>query len=63
MLKRPKPGESEDDLLKFQQEFLARNESDPSASVKRADKRKPSGDEKIDVVKLDGAYTKINNWF
>ncbi|XP_048259249.1 RNA polymerase II-associated protein 1-like [Haliotis rufescens] len=53
MLKRPKPGESEDDLLKFQQEFLARNESDPSASVKRADKRKPSGDEKIDVVKLD----------
>ncbi|XP_067681020.1 RNA polymerase II-associated protein 1-like [Haliotis asinina] len=53
MLKRPKAGESEEDLLQFQEEFLARNKSDPSASVKRADKRKPSGDEKKDVVKLD----------
>ncbi|XP_046551211.1 RNA polymerase II-associated protein 1-like [Haliotis rubra] len=53
MLKRPKAGESEDDLLKFQEEFLARNKSDPSASVKRADKRKPSSEDKKDVVKLD----------
>ncbi|KAJ8308079.1 hypothetical protein KUTeg_012953 [Tegillarca granosa] len=59
MIPRPKPGESEDDLLKFQQEFLA-NQNTPSASIiKPVGKRKQDGgqlnkqkDDK-DIVQMD----------
>ncbi|XP_067847336.1 RNA polymerase II-associated protein 1 isoform X2 [Heptranchias perlo] len=40
MLGRPKPGESEDDLLRFQQQFLAAGRSPAAKVVKKADKRK-----------------------
>lgn len=40
MIPRPKPGESEDDLLKFQQEFLAKQEKSAVSVVKKPDKRK-----------------------
>lgn len=59
MLSRPKPGESEEDLLKFQQEFLASRTQSAASVVKRADKRKQSDDkqspsESRDVVQMDG---------
>ncbi|XP_078720662.1 RNA polymerase II-associated protein 1 [Lampetra fluviatilis] len=40
MLARPKPGESEDDLLRFQHEFLAAGATPAVSVFKRADKRK-----------------------
>uniref|UniRef100_A0A4W3K724 RNA polymerase II associated protein 1 n=1 Tax=Callorhinchus milii TaxID=7868 RepID=A0A4W3K724_CALMI len=40
MLGRPRPGESEDDLLRFQQEFLRSGASPAVTVVKKADKRK-----------------------
>ncbi|XP_061173807.1 RNA polymerase II-associated protein 1-like [Saccostrea echinata] len=42
MIPRPKPGESEDDLLRFQQEFLAKQEKSAASLVKKPDKRKTS---------------------
>nr|XP_056707727.1 RNA polymerase II-associated protein 1 [Euleptes europaea] len=64
MLPRPKPGESEADLLKFQNQFLASKASPAVKIVKKADKRRGdggSGDEERlplqhdrDVVSLDG---------
>ncbi|XP_068110392.1 RNA polymerase II-associated protein 1 [Hyperolius riggenbachi] len=40
MLSRPKPGESEEDLLKFQDQFLAAGASAAAKVVRKADKRK-----------------------
>ncbi|KAG8449445.1 hypothetical protein GDO86_016194 [Hymenochirus boettgeri] len=40
MLSRPKPGESEDDLLNFQNQFLAGNTNAAAQVVRKADKRK-----------------------
>ena len=42
MNQRPRADESEEDLLRFQAEFLAKKSS-PSAPVKKADKRKAPG--------------------
>lgn len=53
MIPRPKPGESEDDLLKFQQEFLAKQEKSAVSVVKKPDKRKTVPVDK-DVVNLEG---------
>uniref|UniRef100_A0A452IQX2 Uncharacterized protein n=1 Tax=Gopherus agassizii TaxID=38772 RepID=A0A452IQX2_9SAUR len=63
MLSRPKPGESEADLLRFQNQFLAARASPAVKVVKKADKRRGaggSGDEERpplqdsrDVVLLD----------
>lgn len=66
MLSRPKPGESEADLLHFQNQFLAARASPAVKIVKKADKRKgeegstdaerhPLQDHK-DVVMLDGSF-------
>ncbi|KAM9294410.1 RNA polymerase II-associated protein 1 [Gastrophryne carolinensis] len=58
MLSRPKPGESEEDLLKFQSQFLAAGASAAAKVVKKADKRKggeptePKAAEGRDVVSL-----------
>ncbi|XP_044128216.1 RNA polymerase II-associated protein 1 isoform X1 [Bufo gargarizans] len=40
MLSRPKPGESEEDLLAFQNQFLAAGASSAATVVRKADKRK-----------------------
>ncbi|XP_069494891.1 RNA polymerase II-associated protein 1 isoform X2 [Ambystoma mexicanum] len=57
MLSRPKPGESEEDLLQFQNEFLAARTPSAAQVVKKADKRKSNIDgfdgDKRDVVKLE----------
>ncbi|XP_077178929.1 RNA polymerase II-associated protein 1 [Paroedura picta] len=63
MLPRPKPGESEADLLKFQNQFLASKASPAVKVVKKADKRRGDGgngvEERLplqhnrDVVSLD----------
>ncbi|XP_069064861.1 RNA polymerase II-associated protein 1 isoform X3 [Pleurodeles waltl] len=57
MLSRPKPGESEEDLLEFQNKFLAAGAPCAAQVVKKADKRKGStecGDQDTrDVVKLE----------
>ncbi|NWS69898.1 RPAP1 protein, partial [Crotophaga sulcirostris] len=63
MLSRPKPGESEADLLHFQNEFLAARASPAVKVVKKADKRKgeeenseaerPPLQDSKDVVMLD----------
>ncbi|XP_018415570.1 PREDICTED: RNA polymerase II-associated protein 1 [Nanorana parkeri] len=62
MLSRPKPGESEDDLLKFQRQFLAAGGSAAAKVVRKADKRKGSedtseetsgGTEERDVVSIE----------
>lgn len=66
MLSRPKPGESEADLLHFQNQFLAARASPAVKIVKKADKRRgeegstdaeihPLQDRK-DVVMLDGNF-------
>ena len=59
MLKRPKPGEDEDDLLEFQKQFLAQKEK-PSANVV-----KETGDNqgKRDVVKLEGYFAILMPYF
>ncbi|NWU75791.1 RPAP1 protein, partial [Onychorhynchus coronatus] len=64
MLSRPKPGESEADLLHFQNQFLAARGSPAVKIVKKADKRKgeegsidaerPPLQDSKDVVMLDG---------
>ncbi|XP_039924071.1 RNA polymerase II-associated protein 1-like isoform X1 [Hirundo rustica] len=64
MLSRPKPGESEADLLRFQNQFLAAGASPAVKIVKKADKRKgkegstdaerPPLQHSKDVVMLDG---------
>ncbi|XP_041894390.1 RNA polymerase II-associated protein 1 isoform X2 [Corvus kubaryi] len=64
MLSRPKPGESEADLLLFQNQFLAARASPAVKIVKKADKRKgkegstdaerPPLQDSKDVVMLDG---------
>uniref|UniRef100_A0A6J0TLK9 RNA polymerase II-associated protein 1 n=1 Tax=Pogona vitticeps TaxID=103695 RepID=A0A6J0TLK9_9SAUR len=64
MLSRPKPGESEADLLRFQNQFLAAKSSPAVKIVKKADKRRGdigSGEDERpplqcdrDVVTLDG---------
>ena len=62
MLRRPKPGDTEEDLLLYQEKFLA-SKSSPAATVTK--KRKPQDDEKKsasttnvqaqkDVVTLEG---------
>lgn len=66
MLSRPKPGESEADLLRFQNQFLAARASPAVKIVKKADKRKgkegstdaerPSLQDSKDVVMLDGKF-------
>ncbi|KAM5129283.1 RNA polymerase II-associated protein 1 [Mantella aurantiaca] len=62
MLSRPKPGESEDDLLKFQSQFLAAGGSAAAKVVRKADKRKGAedsinetigGTEERDVVSIE----------
>ncbi|NXS53434.1 RPAP1 protein, partial [Brachypteracias leptosomus] len=63
MLARPKPGESEEDLLHFQNQFLAARASPAVKVVKKADKRKgedgstdagrPPLQDSKDVVMLD----------
>ncbi|XP_078263232.1 RNA polymerase II-associated protein 1 isoform X3 [Rhinoraja longicauda] len=63
MLGRPKPGESEDDLLLFQKKFLATGISPAAKVIKKADKRKvelksaggsQAGEDLRDVVTLEG---------
>lgn len=70
MLLRPKPGESEADLLRFQNQFLAARASPAVKIVKKADKRKgkeghigaegPSLQDSKDVVMLDGKFVSLN---
>ncbi|XP_075701016.1 RNA polymerase II-associated protein 1 [Rhinoderma darwinii] len=45
MLSRPKPGESEEDLLEFQNQFLAARASAAATVVRKADKRKGAAGE------------------
>ncbi|XP_077120300.1 RNA polymerase II-associated protein 1 [Ranitomeya variabilis] len=45
MLSRPKPGESEEDLLEFQKQFLAARASAAATVVRKADKRKGVSEE------------------
>ncbi|XP_030069963.1 RNA polymerase II-associated protein 1 isoform X2 [Microcaecilia unicolor] len=52
MLPRPKPGESEEDLLRFQSQFLAAGTSAAVQIVKKADKRKGDIEKRRDVVTL-----------
>lgn len=66
MLSRPKPGESEEDLLEFQSQFLAAHTSAAATVVRKADKRKGGSEEARegaaegapgrDVVSLQGKY-------
>ncbi|KAM4662613.1 RNA polymerase II-associated protein 1 [Discoglossus pictus] len=63
MLSRPKPGESEEDLLKFQNQFLAARASSAAKFIRKADKRKGNGEtstqqtsggaEKRDIVSME----------
>lgn len=61
MFPRPKPGDTEDDLLKFQKEFLANQTQSSVKVVKRGDKRKSDDgsqtDSKRDVVQMEGIST------
>lgn len=66
MLPRPKRGESEADLLMFQNQFLASKASPAVKIVKKADKRRGDGGNGVeeglplqhnrDVVSLDGKF-------
>lgn len=66
MFSRPKPGESEADLIHFQNQFLAARASPAVKIVKKADKRKgeerntdaerPQLQDSKDVVMLDGNF-------
>ena len=66
MFPRPKPGDSEDDLLKFQKEFLANQTKAAATVVKRGDKRKSGNEDgtqteaKRDVVQME-SMRKISN--
>ena len=55
MIRRPKKGETEEDLLKFQQEFLNSGKSSAASVVKKTDKRKSdsSGDGVRDQVTME----------
>lgn len=67
MFSRPKPGETEDDLLKFQQEFLANQTNAAASIVKRGDKRKSEKHDegqneketKRDIVQMDALPSEI----
>jgi len=48
MIKRPKPGESEEDLLEFQRQFLTSKESPAASSIQQ------SSTSKRDVVRMQG---------
>lgn len=71
MLSRPKPGESEEDLLRFQNQFLETKSSPAVKVVKKADKRRGDVDRDSDdrrplqfsrdVVMLDGMF--LSNYF
>lgn len=71
MLSRPKPGESEEDLLRFQNQFLETKSSPAVKLVKKADKRRGDVDRdnddrrplqfSKDVVMLDGMF--LSNYF
>ena len=52
-MRRPNPGETEEDLLKQQEEFLARQTAAAATVVKRPDKRKTSGDGDTKQVKVE----------
>ena len=58
MFRRPTAGETEEDLLRYQEEFLARKAHSAVTVVKKADKRKPAAESeeasKRDVVSLGG---------
>lgn len=57
MLRRPKPTDSEADLLKQQQEFLSAGSRSTVTVVKRSDKRRGDVEEqqnKRDVVTIEG---------
>ena len=68
MLRRPKPGDTEEDLLRYQEEFLA-SKSSPAATVTK--KRKPQDDKKNtgttkvqtqkDVVNLKGKLNQMKS--
>ncbi|XP_060076312.1 RNA polymerase II-associated protein 1-like [Ylistrum balloti] len=53
MFPRPKPGDTEEDLLKFQKEFMANQEKPAVTVVKRPDKRKSSSSEDTQDSKPD----------
>ena len=56
MIRRPKADETEDDLLRLQEEFLAREEASSTNVVKKGDKRKNvAASVQKDVVQLPGA--------
>ena len=67
MLKRPKPGETEEDLLRFQEEFLASQAAPAAKLIKRDHKQKPNtkvsdaekSDSRRDVVDFGGMYCSI----
>ena len=59
-MERPKLGEDEDDLLKFQQEFLSSKATPAATVVRKGDKRK-SGEPPRDVVHMDSKFWKIIN--
>ena len=66
MIRRPKPGETEEELLEFQKQFLAEKAS-PSASVvsRPCDKRKTGGSGiqslQKDVVHMEGKFIFISD--
>jgi hypothetical protein len=68
MFSRPKPGETGDDLLKFQQEFLANQTKAAASIVRRGDKRKSEKHDegqneketKRDIVQMDGNLLKLS---
>lgn len=51
-MERPKLGDDEDELLKFQREFLS-SQATPSASVVRMGDKRKSGEATRDVVHMD----------
>ena len=59
MLRRPKPGDTEEDLLRYQEEFLA-SKSSPAATVTK--KRKPQDDESknTDTTKVQTQKDVVN---
>ena len=64
MIPRPKAGESEEDLLKFQQEFL-RDKTRSSATVVASgdQKRKQTHGSARDIVQMEGKTVKHFHYF
>ena len=58
-MERPKLGEDEDELLKFQEEFLA-SKAKPAATVVRKTEKRKSGETTRDVVQMDSKSSLIN---